>query len=119
MKKKDFSASCYQMAKRNVWGKVKAESIQRWMTRWDGSLISVLALVVTRATKSQWSQKFSAFFKVYETSTNQIFSLIARATPKLLGQNFLQHRFFLLIDILLKLQQQIWYAFASLVEILP
>jgi len=29
-------------------------------------------LVMTRATKSQWSQNFSAVSKVYETSTNQI-----------------------------------------------
>jgi len=30
------------------------------------------SLFMTRATKSQWSQNFSAFSKVYETSTNQI-----------------------------------------------
>jgi len=30
------------------------------------------AIIMIRATKSQKSQKFSAFFKLYETSTNQI-----------------------------------------------
>ena len=28
--------------------------------------------VISVVTKSQWSQNFSAFLKVYETSTNQI-----------------------------------------------
>jgi len=27
--------------------------------------------VISRATKSQWSQKFSAYFKAYEKSTKQ------------------------------------------------
>jgi len=68
-----------------------------------------------RATKSQYSQIFSAFLKAYETSTN----LISWGNPKLLGQKsqnlslgqnsslgqiFLAAQFFLFIDILLKPQ---------------
>jgi len=65
--------------------------------------------MITRATKSQWSQDFSAVSKVYETSTNQISCSFHKGIPSyevtksqnvLSGQNlslyqlFLQHSFF-------------------------
>jgi len=39
------------------------------------------SFVISRATKSQWSQIFSAFFKAYERSTNQISSSYCRGVP--------------------------------------
>jgi len=37
--------------------------------------------LISKATKSQWSQKFSAVFKVHETSTNQISRSYHEGTP--------------------------------------
>jgi len=82
--------------------------------------------VIIRATKSQI---FSALFKAYEMSTNKISHSYHEGIPiirskksqnlplgqnLLLGQTFWQHSFFLFIDILLKIQQQILKCFCNI-----
>jgi len=71
-----------------------------------------ISCVIFRTTKSQLIQKFSAFSEVFETPINQIACSYHEGIPSyyvkksqnlLLSQLFLEHSFFVFIDILFRL----------------